>query len=164
MIDVRLQGYEFFAAALVGVRRQIECVTRGMQNKHGLKGIGWDENIEGACGECALAKGLGLYWSGSINTFKIGGDVSGLEVRTRSERWHDLIVRRDDPENSIYVLVTGKAPEYTLVGWIKGRDGKRAEYLAAHGNREQAWFVPQEALLPIETLPVKGKSNAKSNL
>jgi hypothetical protein len=78
--------------------------------------------------------------------------VSGLEVRTRSESDYDLIIRDNDKLDSIYVLVVGQCPTYRVIGWMRGRDGRRPEYEQTYGNRPRAYFVPQAALKPIEEL------------
>jgi len=149
---VTLTSFEIFQAAMIGAKRNIEAKVRRLPDRHGFTGSGWDAHIEGACGEIAVAKFLGLYWGGSVNTFKTGGDVSGLEVRTRSESHYDLIIRDNDPPDSIYILVIGQCPTYQVVGWVRGREGKRAEYRKTHGGRPGAYFVPQSALRPIEEL------------
>lgn len=137
---------------MIGAKRNIEAKVRRLPDRHGFKGCGWDAHIEGACGEIATAKLLGLFWNGSINTFKDGGDVSGLEVRTRSESHYDLIIRDNDADTSIYILVIGACPTYRVLGWVRGVEGKRAEYRQAHGGRPGAYFVPQSVLRPIEQL------------
>jgi hypothetical protein len=111
-------------------------------------------HIEGACGEAAVAKALNVFWSGTVNTFKRGGDIgSKIQVRTRSKSYYELIVRQDDRDDDIFILVTGKAPSFDVVGWTLGKDAKKEQWIQTHGNREAAWFVPQKELLDINTLP-----------
>ena len=68
-MKVTLEWYELLQAALCGVRRHIEALHKGLPDKHGFDSDGWGAHIEGAAGEMAAAKSLGLYWNGSINTF-----------------------------------------------------------------------------------------------
>lgn len=162
-MKVRLTEFELFQAAIVGCRRNIESLG-STHHQHGKKSLGWEINVEGAAGEIAFAKYMGWYWSGSINTFKTGGDVMDFEVRTRilkkkgeqgylDEEWmYDMIVRPDDKDESSYVMVLGRAPNYEVIGWLPGRDAKRPEYLKNHGGRPYAHFVPQSVLRPIEEL------------
>lgn len=91
----------------------------------------------------------GLFWSGSVNSFKTGGDVGNVQVRTHSRKDYDLIVRENDRDEDIFVLVIGKTPEYRVVGWTCGADTKRPAWRKAHGNRPAAYFVPQKALRPL---------------
>lgn len=141
--------------ALVGINRQIAALRRGLPDRNGHAGLGWNLHIEGACGEIAVAKVLDRFWSASINTFKAASDLNGrLEIRTRSKNEYELIVRADDDEAGIYVLVTGMAPIFDVIGWIRGKEAKREEWWAEHGGRPGAWFVPHKALNNIDTLIV----------
>jgi hypothetical protein len=142
-----LEKYEFKMAAEVGLRRCLSCKTKGIKDKYGFKGYGWDISVEGACAELALAKYLGVYWNGSVDTFKNGGDVSGLEVRT-TKNHNKLIVRKEDRHDSIYVLLTGKAPEYNIVGWEYGYMIKQSEYLTDFGKKDRplVYAIPGKLL------------------
>jgi hypothetical protein len=73
-------------------------------------------------------------------------------VRTRSRTDYDLIVRESDDPDQRYILVVGVAPQFDVVGWIVASDARlHPEWRQSHGGREEAWFVPQLALNPIET-------------
>lgn len=95
----------------------------------------------------AYAKAAGVYWSGSVDTFK-APDVETVQVRTRSGDGPrtDLIVRRSDDPDDVFVLVIGKIPNYRIVGWMRGHEAWRDEYIASHGSRAPAWFVPPDKL------------------
>ena len=136
---------ELAVAANVGARRQLSAIEAGLRDKHGAK-QGWQIHIEGAAGEIAVAKFLNRHWSCSVNTFRSEPDVSTYEVRTRSEDWHDLIIRPDDKDESPYILVTGQAPYFTVQGWLYAREGKVPDFWKAPGGRPPAWFVPQGIL------------------
>jgi hypothetical protein len=45
--------------------------------------------------------------------------------------------------------VTGVAPNYRIHGWLYGHEGMKDRYLAGHGGREKAYFVPKRDLRPI---------------
>jgi hypothetical protein len=145
---ITLSWAELSIASQVGIRRNLEAMRAGHKPKHGFTGSTWDIHIEGACGEMALAKALGIYWNGSVNTFKAGGDVGNHQVRTRSKDTYDLIVRHDDRDDDIFWLVTGVAPVYNVVGHIKGRDAKQDRFRQSYGGRPEAWFVPSQFLTP----------------
>lgn len=149
MTTVTLSLSEVLSGATIGITRQLAALKRGLPDRHGMDpGNGWTVHIEGACGEIAVAKALGAYWSASVNTFKQGGDVGSLQVRSRSRDDYDLIVRDSDDDAALFVLVTGTAPHYRVRGWIKGSDAKQPEYLREHGNRPAAYFVPADCLDP----------------
>jgi len=138
-------------AATIGVARNIEGITKGLKAAHGLQGSGWTEHIDGAMGEMAFAKAVGFYWDGSVNTFRLP-DVAGVQIRTRSAHNWDLIVRPGDADDEKFVLVTGRPPKFRVHGWIMGGDAKQEQWLKSYANRRPAYFVPQDALEPIETL------------
>ncbi len=145
---------EMHLAAHNGTLRVIESIKKGLKDRHGFEGPGWDINVEGAAGEIAAAKAIGTYWGGTVNTFKTMGDVGDLEVRTRSKSYYELIVREGDNSNAIFILVTGQAPVFNVVGWIKASDAKQPKWRKTHGGRPPAYFVPHDALNPIESLKV----------
>lgn len=153
-MKIKLSISEMHIAAQIGSMRQIQALAKGLPDRHGFDGLdGWSVHIEGAAGEMAVAKALNLYWGGSVNTFKSLGDIgSQLEVRTRSKDYYELIIRPNDKDDSRYVLVTGRAPNYNVVGWIKGKDAKQEKWSKTHGNRPAAFFVPHKELNDIGTI------------
>lgn len=153
-MKVTLDWSELELAAAVGLRRQISSMRDQREDKHGFSGPGWTIHIEGACGELAVAKALGRYWNGSVDNFR-GPDIPDQEVRaafgriqirTRSNAYYDLIVRPDDADQDVFILVTGRAPEFEVHGWIRGREAKQEMWLRTYGDRPPAYFVPQAAL------------------
>lgn len=153
MTQIVLTLGELHMAAEIGVLRQLEAIRKKLPDRHGFDGdTGWTIHIEGAAGEIAVAKVLGKYWGGTVNTFKSEGDVGKLEVRTRSKDYYDLIVRDNDKDDSIFILVTGKSPTFNVVGWILGKDAKNPEWKQTYGDRPSAYFVPQKELKSIEFL------------
>lgn len=149
---ITLTWHEAAMAAEIGTLRQLASIRHDRQDRHGFTGEGWSEHIEGACGELAVAKFLGCYWNGSVNSFA-ACDLPFVQVRTRSRHDYDLIVRDKDNDEEYYVLVTGKCPHYRIRGWISGGDAKRPEWLAEHGGRPPAWFVPAGELQDMDALP-----------
>lgn len=149
MLRVTLLWYEMQQAASVGVSRQVESLRKGLKDAHGFTGSGWDCHIEGAAGELAFAKAMGFYFSGSVNEFGKADIGTRIQVRTRSSHTNDLIVRDGDKDDDIFVLVTGKAPDFLVQGWTHGKTAKQAKYKKSHGGRAEAYFVPQYALRPF---------------
>jgi hypothetical protein len=134
----------------IGSMRHLTALFARREDRHGAV-CTWDLHIEGACGELAAAKGLGVFWDGSINTFK-RPDLPGVQVRTRSRHEYELIVRDDDAPGARFLLVTGQCPRYCVRGWILGADARRDAWRQTHGDREPAYFVPHAALHPPATL------------
>lgn len=147
MIKISLTDFELAMAANAASLRNIAAIKRGYKSKM-MQDKQWQAHIEGACGEVAVAKAMGKYWGGSVNTFKSGGDIdsTGWEVRTRSSHDYDLIIREDDPDGRVFILVTGISPDYCVWGWIKSEDAKRNEWVENYGGHGKAYFVPKSAL------------------
>lgn len=139
-------------ATKIGQRRHAEALRMKLADKHGFRGQDGEQiHIAGACGELACAKALNIAWDATVNTFKHGGDLGDLQVRTRSRPEYDLIVRPDDYDEDIFILVLGTNP-YHVVGWISGEDAKQPQWRQAYGNRPAAYFVPQSELRPLGEL------------
>ena len=151
-VEITLTPYELMLGSSVGCMRQISALKACLPDKHGAEAGGWKLHIEGALGEIAAAKALGYYWSGSINTFKDPDLSRNIQVRTRSKNEYELIVRREDRDDDFFVLVTGVSPNYLVRGWLSGRESKRSNWLATHGGRESAYFVPHQALRNMDEL------------
>lgn len=153
-IPVHLESYELVFAALVGVRRRVLAIQRRSLSTNGSPNDSklWDVDIEGACGEMAAAKGLGLYWGGTIDTFHREADVCHCHIRFSRHEAASLIIRDTDPDG-LYVLVTGTAPDYLIVGWLDSREARRhPEWKRGPNDRPPAYFVPQDALMDPKAL------------
>lgn len=139
-------------AQAIGGMRNITAIEKGRKHIAGFgNGSAWNNHIEGAAGELAVAKVLDVYWGGSINTFKKGGDVGDLQVRT-SLTHEDLIVRPHDSDSAIFVLVLGPLPTVQVKGWMYGYEAKQEKWLARRAERTPAYFVPNKELRSIEEL------------
>lgn len=151
-ISISLSQLEIMWASQIGTIRHTEAIKKGLPDKHGFDGDGLMIHINGACGEMAVAKALDIYWAGSINTFKKERDVGDWEVRTRSKDYYDLLIRPDDDDKNIYILVTGEIPNFKIHGFISGKNGKRQEWMKDYGGRPPAYFVPKNYLTNIKEI------------
>lgn len=154
--EIKLEHHEISLGAITGVRRQIMCLKRRGTAGHDSVKRGWQDHCDGAIGELAFAKYLGVYWGGSVGTFLTVPDVAAYEVRTNAAHWGDLIIReRDKADETAYVLVLSHAiPTFTMAGWMTGADARQDKwYRRGDVSRPPAWFVPQSALRPMEELP-----------
>src|ERR1700743_635586 len=125
---IELTKEEFAYAVKIGKLRQEEALKKNLPDRYGFDGTaGLSIPIEGACGELAVAKALNITWDATVNTFKSLADlVSNIEVRTRSKDNYDLLIRSDDKDQSLFVLVIRKSPKtFDVVGWIKASDAKQ---------------------------------------
>ena len=146
---ITLTPAEMMTAGHVGVMRQVENLGRRRAPAHGAGSHqDWQLHIEGALGEMALAKALGVYWPGK------GGlrdtDVGNVDVRTRSRHNYDLILHESDPDDRRFYLVTGSNGSYRVHGSILGADGKDPQFWSDPAVGRPAYFVPKGVLTPFE--------------
>lgn len=154
-MKIKLSWYEVAVCAGVGVRRKIESLRTRLKPLHKFQAHdGFELDLQGACGEMAAAKALGLYWDGGVGTFK-APDVGPYQIRTRmSDNYRGLALRDNDKDEEITILVTGHIPEFEVVGWIKNVDGKLPSLLRKlHRDRPATFVVPEDVLNSIESLP-----------
>jgi hypothetical protein len=145
MPNVNLSSWEMLMAAQAGVLRQVENLQKKRVPAYGVGANNdWQLHIEGCMGEYALAKYLGIHWSGKGQLRK--PDVGVFDVRTRSRDNYELIIHPEDPDDRIFWLVCGRNGAYSIKGWILARDGKKKEYWKDPAGRNPAYFVPQSAL------------------
>lgn len=149
--EIHLTPAEMVIATTVAAMRHAEALHSHRADRHGLRADddGLAKHMLGAAGEIAVARLLGRYWGGDVCTFKRADIGTSVQVRTRSRDDYDLIVRHDDADGDVFILVTGSLSRLTVRGWVYGHEAKRPEYLAPHGGRPEAYFVPQSALRPV---------------
>jgi hypothetical protein len=154
-IAILLSKQEQFFAAQAGIMRRISAMQRNRSEPHGKPANKdyWGSDIESCGAEAAVAKYFGLYWdavaSGKLSA--LNGDVQGLEVRSTSHPNGRLILHNTDKDESPYILVRGEIPEFQIIGWMYGKDGKQMEFWEGRTGRP-AFFIPENKLRPIEEL------------
>jgi hypothetical protein len=164
---VVLDEKELARACSVGENRQAESVRKGDVDAHGFDGDGLAIHVMGACGELAVAKVLELDWSAPVNTYKSGGDVGELQVRTSDKflkskglpalrpKCSRLIIRPGDDSKAMFVLVWRLGPnQYEVAGYMKGAEAKQAQWWVANpsNGRPPAYFVPHIELMDVKRL------------
>jgi hypothetical protein len=146
VVTVQLNPDEIHLAATHGLLRRFKKLEGRRGDRIQKMRSDWDNEIEGAGAELAWAKLRRQYWSG----------VAGLKAKDGADaeiRWtkHDnggLIIYKHDPDDAVFVLAKGFAPEYRFVGWILGRDGKQIARETNFGL-----LVPADELHPMSKKP-----------
>jgi hypothetical protein len=141
-IAVTLSPREIILAAMIGGLMQARALARGWKDR--VYESDWNVHIEAIAAEIAVAKALGIRYRPNLNGFK-APDVGDLHVRWTTRSNGPLIIRPGDPDG-IYVLVTGRCPTFTVVGWIHSYDAKQPQYWRSPNGGPGAWFIPHPFL------------------
>lgn len=156
----RLRENEAMLAAYVGARRHVDKLFRGQRDRYGAEARldQWSVDIEAAGAEMAVAKVLGLYWTGANGLHDATTDVGRLQVRNPLPGNQSLLVRPSDADDHGFVLVTGTIPRFEVVGWMLARDAKRPEWRRDPGGHGAAYFVPQEELHDVSEISARPRT------
>lgn len=158
-IVVTLRPDEWHHAIQVGSTRQIDNLRGKKHDRYGCAPEdGWAMHIDGALGEKAVAKHMGLYWSGNLGNHDapdVGLDHYGIQVRTARGHNRRLIVQKADKDGHAFVLVTYEhtpdgLPDFLIRGWMMGRQAKREEWWQDPTGKDRwAFFAPTDELRPL---------------
>jgi hypothetical protein len=155
-VNVTLTWSEVAIGARVGESRCLRNRANGSAHRHGkAAGADWSGDIEAACAEMAAAKGLGVYWpiTATPDDDRHGDLGFGIHVRHCARADGRLILHRDDQDVGLFILVTGAVPTFRLCGFLAAAAGKQDEWWCdPTGDDRPAFFVPQDALHPIDGL------------
>lgn len=152
---------EMLLANTVAGLRHTDNIKRGAKPRYGApEGYEADGlNLLGCRGELAVAKALGVFWSGNVGDYS-ATDVGGYEVRAFDQPYKRLIIHPADIEakgdlpfvSVLFDRATGRHAE--LRGWIFARDADRQDWWQdPSGKGRPAFFVPNSALRPMADLP-----------
>lgn len=162
--NVLLTAEALERAYRLGAQRNDAAVARGLLPKDGatLESVLAIHRI-GAVGEFGGAHLFELPEPTSINVFQVPDQIIGplkLHYRTRTQLWHELIVRDDDvvagfvdsPDHAFVLCIFHKDDPCSveILGWWSG--SLLPAWRQRYGGREEAWFVPQTALDSVWTL------------
>lgn len=165
---VRLTTTELMVAGYIGTARNVQSsVVVGRDPGVGLRqDDNWTKNIEGAAGEMAVAKLLGIYWMPRIGDIQ-ADDVGPYQVRTNaSRRLDDMALHDKDRDDRAFISVLSFVPDFHILGWIMAKDGKQASWSrVGTPGRPPCYFVPRSALHPMSDLPppVAANDNTPAN-
>jgi hypothetical protein len=135
---------------------------KGLRGRNGGEWKGskaLDIHLLGAAGEVAVASYLGMkeYLFKETEARRGSDDLPGMDVKTRSRHQYDLIVQKNENACKKFVLVTIESQKTFLHGWCYGHEAMKEEFWADPARGRPAYFVPKEALSPMETLNDEAK-------
>jgi hypothetical protein len=141
-----------------GMRRQSVNEAKGLRGRNKGPRFG-DKALEvhllGAAGEMAVASYMGLkeHLYAEREARRGSDDLpGGIDVKTRSKHKYDLLVQRRSDPGKKFVLVTIENQKTLLHGWCYGSEAMDEKYWADPARGRPAYFVPQSALRPMESL------------
>lgn len=159
---IELEWYEYKMAAQVGLDRKVQSILNGHKDRYGsvwtpISDVGW--SVVSAVAECAVAKALGMYWDGSINTFS-RPDLGDYEIKAQLHHTIDpnkhsnfLVIKPNSPNQLVHILVLVHSnTKYEVVGFRKAGDAKFEHYETQVGNRPMFYRVPADELDNISLL------------
>lgn len=154
-VKIFLTDEEIKSVSSVASLRNSEAIRMRATDKKRSSESDYHIHRVGALGEYAWKKASGSSSRLSVNTFKSSSDLDGVEIRTRTRHYYDLIIRPDDNPVRIFVLVTTIWPTDNLF-WIRGhivaQNAMIQKFWKNYGGHGSAWFVPASDLIPIDRL------------
>lgn len=162
-VILKLTRAEAFYAGFGGFMRNFTALFDGRSLEEGRKDLGTDAHAIGTIVEYAVAKEFDLFWSPKIHQLDtLTGDLKNLQCKGVWRPGLSLIVRAHDSPDFDYVLgevsFNKDGVDVKLCGWIAGAQAKQQKYWRekdpARGIHQAAYFVPQDELQPMETIPI----------
>lgn len=153
-MDIKLTPSEVMQAAMAGVMRQVQNIKAGRRARYGAGNANdWQLHIQGCLGEFAVAKALGIFWSGNHGNLD-AADVGDLQVRTtRYGNNPFLRLQKADNDDDVFILCSGVNDAFKLHGWMHGRDGKLDKFWGDKWNNgRKAFWVPNHLLNDMNEL------------
>jgi hypothetical protein len=153
MIEVKLNYEEQVAAAKTGFLRETYYETNPNFHDQSMRGNLHEavyRHAEAAGSELAAAKYFDIpNFKLTINTFKKVADV-GNRIEIKHTIWKEghLIIRERDRNDDLAVLVTGKSPNYFIVGWLPISICKSERFK----HKDGSWWISQINLRPMGNL------------
>lgn len=150
MIPVHLTQADVAWATKVGRARWDMVQRQGRKAK--FAGAKLEDHVDGAAGELAFCRAVGLVWPASNGWFTSAPDVwPDWEVRTL-RRMRGVKVVDSDPDHRLVVWVRGQVPKFEVMGFIRAGGAKQhADWRTDPGKRGRAiWLVPPDKMIPID--------------
>ena len=126
MIAVKLESYEMNVAVAVGTARNASAILKASKNVYDGDPVRyWGQHIDGAGAEMAFAKFIGLYWDGSVDTYrKSCGDLphTGIDVKHSKDGFWKV----KDRDKGELVLVSGTMPDFVIDSYCNSDEVKSA--------------------------------------
>ena len=144
----QLKQHEFEDSTSVGRLRDSDRAADGSRNRRGDF-----DTPEKAASNAAMSVAAEMFIAvnpfvkidrGRVPNKKID-DAGPFQVRSTEHPNGHLLIYDDDPSNRIFILVTGKHPNFKMAGWILCRRAKLRRFWRTD-MKEECFCVPQSFL------------------
>jgi len=118
------------------------------QNEHSI-----DVELDAIGAEIAAGLSIGVTWKDS-SVPDSDGDL-GERIQVRHTKWGTgrLLVHPEDKDDHCFILVRGKFPTFSIVGWMGGGEAKQRQWWTDPSRRGRwCYAVPGDGLRSISTL------------
>jgi hypothetical protein len=163
---VTLEWNEQLFAYCQGMMCRLEAIRKASRNRRSNADQGDMEaiviHLDASGAEVAVSKFLNRFWRMGVNSYR-GPDVGmHIEVKhTPRPDWALLIPKKNADPDRFYVLVRGTMPDYSIVGWIRGKDAMQEKWIRNPNDDGPCYIVPEEFLNDDFQQVKKGEANGK---
>ena len=167
MTTITLDIAQVNLAKDIGMRRaisykpQFDGITAKKNYDLERNGGAWQEfaakQIDAVGAECVVAKFMGLNNFKPLNgSFKDVADVGeNLEVKHTYKDNGNLIISSIDRDDDLAILVTGRMPTFSIIGWRPVIECKQDKYRSDR-IRGDSYLIPRFELYPLDQLIMIG--------
>lgn len=151
-VIVKLTDVQLEEAALAGVKRQVDAITKYRQTPHPGKQLEheWEYNIQATIAEYAVCLAFGQRFSGYVpRNIRGQRDAGPLEVRTLcTDHTKGLAAKWKDADDQRLVLTIVKRDRILIVGWETAGRVRAMGKANKYGRHE----LPQADLRSVDQL------------
>jgi hypothetical protein len=157
-VSVQLTEEELLLATSEGTRRQNYNSSHNVRGRGGAPERGDHSlkiNIDGAIGEYAAAKYLGLAKHLYTEYKPVPNSVDlppNIDVKTPCAHNRRLVIFLNDDPQKIFLLATYEGEEIQLHGWSYGYRVMKDCFIEDPIGRGARYYVPKSALFPVDAL------------
>ena len=108
---------------------------------------------QGALCELAFCKIMNLYWDFNLDRIGLPDVEPCFDIKGTSYWDGKLIVKLNEPDNFIYVLVVSHKNRFKACGFLNGARAKNIKYFDEPVPGRPAFFVPQSDLISMQEFP-----------
>lgn len=146
---IELDASEMMLASWMGSRRLIKATFKNLTDSVGQSN-GWENEIEGAAAEVAVAKHFGLFLPVTMDAFG-APDVGDWHIRSSKHENAHLRIGKKETTGK-YMLVIGQFNKWRIAGWIQAEEARQEKYYRQmRADRPaKSYWIPQDDLHKVE--------------